>query len=627
MIEMEQKFESIRTLPTYEDVQVKLIDIKHRTIVNFPVTSKINFTDNVWVFDEFQRFSGEDWAYKYVFTQLDATYIEYAKYTVLRQLFNKHNHFTTVKSKYYVIKDFIIFLTKNHILHPNLITTSLLREYLADTKTERVLADKKQAIKNFLFEIELRVPEVNFSEVYEYLNRHNKRKVKIERDKGKHRFVPLKLHNKIISIAIQDLRNKELPITQRAAACMIVLCAETGMRVGEFRILEVDKLEEISVKGESDTFHYLNFKTYKTVKEKDFKWTRSFITKNALIAYKTLTEIFRERRKSQYLFINEKGTEVSKTLLRYRLVEFFYRHQNELQLDKIIDQDVSLFAITRKKNFKSLKFVPDHEMDKDIYYITFHQYRVVLATILYNKGYHLDFIRQHMNHLTEEMTKHYIRLDEMGKLEINAVETFMNRSSKDGATLNTNILEYSDKYIREELQSEQYQEVYDQINKFLKKNKLNIFTDIKEIIFRLSRTDNPISDMELGLCTKSFNKLCERNQYISSIKDAYYLGVQIHSLDSLPFSVKQFQEKASIIEYNESLYKKNQKFRNEFERELKGIKKYIERKLNPELMLLKDEIREIGFEGVYNKYPQLVNVIGNIGDIEKEVQKWNGKIL
>lgn len=71
--------------------------------------------------------------------------------------------------------------------------------------------------------------------------------------------------------------------------------------------------------------------------------------------------------------------------------------------------------MTRKRNYKSLKFVPDDEMDKDIYYVTFHQYRVVLATILYNKGYHLDFIRQHMNHLTEEMTQHYIRFNEMKK--------------------------------------------------------------------------------------------------------------------------------------------------------------------------------------------------------------------
>ncbi|WP_443137790.1 tyrosine-type recombinase/integrase [Piscibacillus sp. B03] len=504
---------------------------------------------------------------------------------------------------------------------------SLLKNFLADTKTERSLTDKKQAIKMFLSEIELRVLGVNFSECYKYLNKINSKKVKVEREKGKHKFIPIDIHNRIISLAIRDLRNENLRLTQRAAACMIVLLAETGMRIGEFRILEVDSLEKISIKGESEVFYYLNFKTFKTVKEKDFKWTRSFITENALIAYKTLTEIFRERRKSDYLFVKESGTEVSKTLLRYRLVEFFYRHQNDLQLDKIMDHEISQFAVTRKRNFKSAKFIPDDEMDRDIYYVTFHQYRVVLASILYNKGYHLDFIRQHMNHLTEEMTKHYIRLKEIEKLEVNAIETLQKRSSKDGSTLISDANEASDKYIREELQSVQYQEIYNQINRFLKKNKFNIFTDINEIIDRLSRTDHPIADMELGICAKSFNKLCERNEYISSINDAYYLGVQIHSLDDLPYSVKRFREKTSIIAYNEKLYKKNQKYRNEFERELKGIRKYIERKLNPELMLLKDEICDIGFEGVHNKYPKLTEIIGNISDIEKEVQKWNEKTL
>ncbi|MEG7845558.1 tyrosine-type recombinase/integrase [Bacillus mobilis] len=624
---MEQKLEFIRDLPTYEDVQVELIDIKPKTFVDFPVTPSLNFSDDLWVFDEFKRFSGEDWAYTYNFSQFDATYKNYAKYMILRQLFNHHNRFTTVKAKYYVVKDLIRYLTENHTFYPNLIDIPFLEEFLSDTKTERALSDKKTAIKNFLSEIELRVPEVNFSEVYKYLNTHNTRKIKIERDKGKHKFVPIEVHNNIISIAIQDIRNKELSINRRAAACMIVLCAETGMRIGEFRILEVGMLEEISVKGENESFYYLNFKTYKTVKEKNFKWTRSFITENALLAYKTLTELYKERRNSRYLFVNNKGTNVSKTLLRLRLVEFFYRHQNILQLHKIADHEVKQFAVTRKRNFKNANFIPDDEMDRYIYYVTFHQYRVVLATILYNRGYHLDFIRQHMNHLTEEMTNHYIRLEEMEKFNVNAIETLHKRSSKDGSTLITDIDATSDKYIKAELQSEEYQGVYDRINKFLKKNKLNIFIDIEEIISRLSRTNNPIADMELGLCAKAFDKICKRNEYISSINDAYYIGVQIHSLDDLPYSIKRFQEKASIIAHNQNLYRKNQKYRNEFERELKGIKKYIERKLCPELKLLKDEVGKLGFEGVQNKYPKLTEITESISDIEKEVQVWNEKTL
>jgi integrase len=335
-----QAFDSVTDLPTYENVREQLIDMKPKTFVNFSVTPNINFADNLWAFDDFKRFSGEDWAYYYDFTQLDTTFKNYAKYMILRELFTKQNRFTTAGKKFYVVKDLIYYLSEHHMFYPNLIDVPLLKDFLAVTRSERSLTDKKQTIKMFLSEIELRVSGVNFSECYKYLNEINSRKVKVEREKGKHKFIPIDIHNKIISIAIQDLRNEKLPTTQRAAACMIVLLAETGMRIGEFRILEVDRLEEISVKGELDSFHYLNFKTYKTVKEKDFKWTRSFITENALVAYKTLTDIFKDNRKSQYLFVKENGTEVSKTMLRFRLVQFFYRHQNELQLDKIIDHEV-----------------------------------------------------------------------------------------------------------------------------------------------------------------------------------------------------------------------------------------------------------------------------------------------
>lgn len=604
---------------------IKLYDLKTKRYVKFPVTETVNFSDAVWKFDEFIRFSGEDWAYFYDFSEVDPLYRDYFKYTILRELFSKQNRFTSVKAKYYVIHNFIIFLTECKVYYPNLIDTHLLKKFLADTKIERTLGDKKQAIKNFLFEIELRVSGVDFSENYSYLNSHNRKKVKIEREKGKHKFVPIDIYNKIISLAIQDLRNEELSISLRAAACMIVLCAETGMRIGEFRILEVNKLDEVRVNGENEIFHYLNFKTYKTVKEKDFKWTRSFITQNAYLAYNTLDNLLKHRRKSPYLFVGESGNELTKSMLRYRLIQFFYRHENELQLSQLVDKEAEYFSVTRKRNYKSLHFVPDYEMDREIYYVSFHQYRVVLATILYKKGYHLDFIREHMNHLTEEMTQHYIRLEEIGNFEINAVETLQKRASQDGASLITDITDTSNKFVKEEIQSDEYQEAYTQINKFLKKNKLNVFNDIKEIVTILSKTHNPIAEMELGICAKSFQKLCKRNEYISSINDAYYLGIQIHSINELPYSIKRFQEKTSIIEYNENLYNKNPKYRNEYERELKGLNKYMERKLIPELTLLNNELSETGVEELCCKYPELIEIIRDLSEIEKDVQKWNEK--
>ena len=81
------------------------------------------------MFDEFKRFSGEDWAYTYNFSQFDATYKNYAKYMILRQLFNHHNRFTTVKAKYYVVKGLIRYLTENHTFYPNLIDIPFLEEF------------------------------------------------------------------------------------------------------------------------------------------------------------------------------------------------------------------------------------------------------------------------------------------------------------------------------------------------------------------------------------------------------------------------------------------------------------------------------------------------------------------
>ncbi|WPD80664.1 hypothetical protein R8N76_27945 [Bacillus cereus ATCC 14579] len=144
-----------------------------------------------------------------IFTQLDTTYKNYAKYMILRELFNRHLRFTTVKKRFYYIRDFIYHLSNHYMYYPNLIDASFLKGFLANAPSERNLADKKQAIKTFLLEIELRVPDVNFSDCYKYLNKHDSRKIKIEREQGKHKFVPLDIHNKIISLAIQDLRNEK----------------------------------------------------------------------------------------------------------------------------------------------------------------------------------------------------------------------------------------------------------------------------------------------------------------------------------------------------------------------------------------------------------------------------------
>ncbi|MEC3573769.1 hypothetical protein P4V72_21290 [Bacillus thuringiensis] len=150
---MEQKFKSLEELPTYKNVRAELINLNLKNFVDFSVTPNINFADDLWKFDEFKRFSTENWAYNYDFTKLDTTYKNYAKYMILRELFNRHLRFTTVKKKFYYVRDFIYYLSNHYMYYPNLIDTPFLKGFLANAPSERNLTDKKQAIKTFLSEI------------------------------------------------------------------------------------------------------------------------------------------------------------------------------------------------------------------------------------------------------------------------------------------------------------------------------------------------------------------------------------------------------------------------------------------------------------------------------------------
>lgn len=57
---MEQKLKSLEELPTYKNVRAELINLNLKKIVDFSVTPNINFTNDIWEFNEFKRFSNEN---------------------------------------------------------------------------------------------------------------------------------------------------------------------------------------------------------------------------------------------------------------------------------------------------------------------------------------------------------------------------------------------------------------------------------------------------------------------------------------------------------------------------------------------------------------------------------------
>jgi integrase len=616
-------------------------DINSITQKDFPITSKIYFTNDIWDFSEFNKSHKDNNYYKFTFESIPEPFKFYVKTRVLKNLYIYDNAVTTAKQKFKDARKFFSYLGEHNITNFRLIDVEVLHEYLSqftDVK-EKCIKDKKSAIKEIVeeFEIKNNCGDSSFDEVYNYLSKYDSDLMAAQANEGKHPLIHFPILNKIVSQAIQDMNNEQLSKTYRMVACMEIILAETGMRIGEFHKLQINTLDEVKLSPEDEPFYYLNFLTYKTTPEKDGRWVCSFMTDKAVLAYKTLiklTECKRKITESKFLFLNEDG-EIYKSVksLNEHNIGFFKRHQNSLGFHNLSKSELENYRTWIPKEYNIGKvywgYVIKEEVGKTFYFVTPHQYRVTCATKLYSKGYKLDWIRIHMNHLSEAMTAHYIRTAALEKEKKNLAKTLKARLNKETGILETNLHKVTDSNIKKELLDKDLLEDYTTINTFLiklqkKKKSLNVYNDIDEIIDILYINKSPIVETELGFCARNaLARLCERQKYINSINDGYYIGIHIPTIESLPFNFKRYEEKTKIINHNKNLCEEDSRYKNQYEMEVKGMAVFINKRLLPELKLLQSEIESLGIEVVKNKYENIIYIADNLSDILQEVMRWN----
>lgn len=233
-----------------------------------------------------------------------------------------------------------------------------------------------------------------------------------------------------------------------------------------------------------------------------------------------------------------------------------------------------------------------------------------------------------MNHLDSAMTAHYIRIDEIQKRKGYISEALVLRSNKDGTALETNIDNVESSHIVKELQDVEFSKDYEIINRFLgklSKNRktLNIYKDVDQIIDILTNTNNALIETEMGFCVvNSLIKLCERQEYISSIGDAYYLGPHIPTLESLLLNYNRFKGKVKVINYNKTLCLKDKRYKNQYGIEIRAMKVFVDTRLLPELNLLDSEIQKRGREDIVKSYQNIEIIIDNFKNIKNEVSEW-----
>lgn len=424
--------------------------------------------------------------------------------------------------------------------------------------------------------------------------------------------------------ATEFIKNPSPSKEERMVACMILILSQVGMRLGEFLLLEVNRLHETKIFEGQEPAYYMEFFTYKTSLSKDGRWAETFMTDIAVKAYNTLEILTKDRRKEgqKALYATSKGGFYSKGTIDAHLKQFFFRHQDALGFETLSQEQLeklSKWVISESDVRNRVRGMREHHIGKTICKVNSHQFRVAVANELRKKNIPLQWIRAHMNHLEEEMTQHYFRYDEK-RVRV----ALINRASKDGSSLEMNPDNTSDSEIRKELSNPSFQDAYKTVNKFLKKNKFNIYKDLDTIIELLS--DNPLNETDLGYCINAMGKICERQERLATLERWYYMKPHVPDVEYFDFTYRRLLDKLKLVEHNQAAASKNSKYVRQYEIELNALEKFYSNKFLPELTILKEELQNKGSEAISSKYPNLQDIIPNIGVIEKEAQEWLRKL-
>lgn len=657
----------------------KLGDVKCN---DFYVTSQIRILDDIWDMNSANTNYRSSKYYMFDFSDIENRYKFYIKMVIITELMFKENEARTVNSLFYTIKKFAKYLSDNLIWHGELINVRLIERYL-EGKKQSISQNHFERIAYWigclLVEIEKAHPTLNYIHIYGYLSSVNDAETsKAETRNNKTNYIPFKIYNKIVACAIKDMKDNSLDIKKRMDACLIVILAETGIRVEELVMIERNKLDSYTLKN-GKKVSFLNYTTFKT----GTRETITFITNKAECAYNTLvalndrlyseldsaqkmrllikihsrdttfgrvsmkktkrlfeqipsekiSELEYESKRFLYVSPNSlaKKYEDGTSAFRLGLKQFFLRHRNTFKFEELDYKSLSKMkekVIDNKGEtlhfFRILDLEHPHEcLGVKFYYASPHMFRVTVCTKLFRNGVHLDFIMKHMNHLVPEMTEHYNRSKEFKNKVVEGIYILQRIATKDGL-LEINPEMVKDEKIKKELIDSATKRDYHLINKFLEANKLNILRDVDTLIKMVRKFNSPIFDSELGVCAKvAIHGICERQLYFNSTDDNYFVGIKIPCIEFANYTYERFKEKAKIVSYNKEVAEKNPKYLNEYTREKNALKSYINKKVHPELVLIKEKIEQISLFKFIDDNPKLKNIALNIDKIlREEVIPW-----
>ncbi|MGL6173656.1 MAG: tyrosine-type recombinase/integrase [Cellulosilyticaceae bacterium] len=656
----------------------------NKEIKNFRVAKNINFKDDTWDFNYANASNRDRRDYRFDFRSIESDYQEVLKQLIINELMIKKNAIGSAKKVFSTMRTLGKKFVEIGIIHPRLIDVNVLKKiYEGDYKNHKSSYIEKLCVglKKYMIQLQ-EIYSVNREDELKYIISIQKEATKMRGIMAKNEYVPDALNNQIVATALKDLYNVNLCKSDRIMGGLVVIMAETGMRVSELTLLETNKVNYVADKGNVYQIPYLEFYTFKITKRKvEKQLTSVFLTDKACEAYKMccslvdeIIEGLQEKTKlrliirmhedksmrgstsikklreevakigkekvekiesemKKYLFLEDRTGKLKRgtELFRHNLIKFFLRNQHFFSLQELNAEEkegVMKLSFKAESTYKRCfskelrkQYPYDELCNRRLIYINPHRFRVTVCTKLFKQGVPLDFIVRHMNHLSEDMTTYYYnKRNSREKLE-DALRVLANIQNEKGLI---DIKESKDSTLNiEAIQDQKSLKKINDINKFLKRGRLVISEDISEILDELSRGEVVIAENSLGICIIDLaEKLCTKRAYFTSLDDNYFIGYIIPSFKYLDLTYEKFKQKAEIVINNEIVANEDNQYMREYEREKKALNYFVINTLDKELSLLDKELASVSKENLLEDYPNLEYVINNKEQIEMELEKW-----
>lgn len=557
---------------------------------------RINFYDNVWDFRKF--FAVKSYSNIVSFNKIPHDLLEQAKFFAIHKII-KGSKTTSLPSAIGSIgvvfnavleekKYGSVFLVTHEDIIKAIETGNNTpgREYC---NYIHIIAFLRFLKKNYSYNL-----PVDIEILQEYENRKYAQKMRCC-DECKTPKIPDEYFEAIVKTMTSIMRDENAWYNDRAAAGLIVILSQTGLRPSDLMALETDMLKKkVLPKSKCETY-YIHYKSKKPSKD-DNEMLEFDVFSNELCteAFKTLLKI---REKCEYAYLpylyvlNRISPEPIKyTIPPHQLANAFKRLMYTHLPEETSREWEGITPVNK-----------GHKMVGQVNIPSLRQFRVQVCTWLYEHDVPLIYIQKYMGHLSSEMQGYYVR-------------------PKDTYQEN---LAYSEKVIQEIAGKDitpigpMGKKLKENIKKFIADNKFDIYKDIDEIM-KAFGSRLVIRGKSDGICIRSKLELCSEDKTTNEVLCAYNLCPNLfHFFYMVDITYDNFKKlKTTYATNKENGHKKAA------QKELNKLKDLVRRKLIPELDELEKELGKKGADAILDSYPFLGDIIDARDTIKEEAELW-----